>query len=121
MADSTLTPGHAAAFRAQLVKIMPGYKWTVHRCRNPAFIKATGIRSSGFNRLSTLKVVREETERYGVTFRACLAGHGTKAIFGPEFVGPSIARALRDLQNHYVYTAATYRNLASQLEQGRAG
>ena len=44
-------------FRAALVKIMPGYNWTIHRVPTGATtIVATGIQSSGFNRLSTLQV-----------------------------------------------------------------
>lgn len=50
-------------FRAELEKIMPGYMWTVHRpskhLRFPPYVLvATGIQSSGSNRLSTLEVTR---------------------------------------------------------------
>ena len=58
-------------FRAELVKIMPGYSWTVRR--DPAWLRkavpapeglnvltATGTQSSGSNRLSTLEVTRRE-------------------------------------------------------------
>lgn len=41
----------AKAFRGELEKVMPGYKWTVHKSNAPRLISATGIRSSGFNRI----------------------------------------------------------------------
>lgn len=104
------------AFRAELVKIMPGYKWTCHKSSNPRIIRATGIMSSGFNRLSTLEIIRENE---GAWYRAALAGHGTKAQFGPSFGGKTLARALRDLQDHYERSANTFRSLAARLDEGR--
>ncbi|HHG4756127.1 TPA: hypothetical protein ACSQFI_000056 [Pseudomonas aeruginosa] len=48
-------------FRAELVKIMPGYNWTVHASRSSEkLLVATGIQSSGSNRLSTLRVERRD-------------------------------------------------------------
>lgn len=105
------------AFRADLMKIMPGYKWTVHKSNNPAWIRATGIMSSGFNRLSTLEIIREGSGWY----RAASAGFGAKAVFGKSFGGKTIARALRDLQGHYESEADRYRSLAARLELGRVG
>ena len=49
-------------FRKELVKIMPGYDWTVHRTKTSGYLEATGTRSSGFNRLSTLSVSRREQD-----------------------------------------------------------
>jgi hypothetical protein len=104
------------AFRAELTKIMPGYKWTVHKSSNPIVLRATGIMSSGSNRLSTLEVIRDND---GPWYRAASAGHGTRAQFGKSFGGKTLARALRDLQSHYEHTANTYRSLAARLEDGR--
>lgn len=106
----------AKEFRAELTKVMPGYKWTVHKSRNPKIIRATGIMSSGFNRLSTLEVIRDND---GPWYQAASAGHGTKAQFGQTFGGKTLARALRGLQDHYERTANTYRSLAARLEEGR--
>lgn len=50
----------SAEFRKELLKIMPGYSWTVHKTSNPERLTATGIQSSGFNRLSTLQVTRTD-------------------------------------------------------------
>ena len=47
-------------FRAELVKIMPGYDWTVHKQLSKNTLAATGTQSNGFNRLSTLAVVRAD-------------------------------------------------------------
>jgi len=86
-------------FRKELIKIMPGYKWTVHRNRYAAsnHLSATGIQTSGFNRLSTLQVVRREKDYTGVT----------------------LARALRGLQNHYEAMANMYSRHAWALKLGR--
>jgi hypothetical protein len=114
------TPGLAAkAFRAELVKIMPGYSWTVHRHTKSAVrITATGIQSSGFNRLSTLQVVR--TALAGrVTYTAKSAGFGTRAKWLHENTDATLARALRGLQEHYQRVANTYRSHAARLEAGR--
>lgn len=69
-------------FRAELVKIMPGYNWTVHASRSSEkLLVATGIQSSGSNRLSTLRVERRDDyagsgkPRYEVSS----AGYGTRS------------------------------------------
>lgn len=105
--------------RKDLVKLMPGYDWTVHRVRPGAVvILATGTKSSGFNRLSTLSVSR--TEKDGVvTYEAKSAGFGTKATWIHTHEDRTLARALRGLQSHYEAMAITYRGLASALQNGR--
>ena len=46
-------------FREELKKIMPGYSWIIHRSWSlNSNLSATGIQSSGFNRMSTLEVLR---------------------------------------------------------------
>ncbi|MEI4489566.1 hypothetical protein WAF00_02790 [Mameliella alba] len=98
---------------------MPGYRWTVHKSSNPERLAATGIQSSGFNRLSTLQVNR--TEKGGAPWYSVRsAPHGAKSLFAAEIGGLTLARALRDLQTHYQRKAANYRALASRLEEGRA-
>lgn len=110
--------GHA--FRAELTKIMPGYNWTVHRATKGAdHITATGIQSSGSNRLSTLEVKRIELNGK-VTYVARSAGHGTRARWMYESADGTLARALRGLQQHYEDMANTYRSLAARLQTGRA-
>lgn len=119
---STLNPDRpftAGEFRAELMKIMPGYQWQVHRVtKGDQWLLATGIQSSGFNRLSTLKVGRK-VERDRPWYTARSAGFGTRAKFGLEVGDTTLARALRDLQDHYERQANSYRVLASTLKNAR--
>lgn len=110
---------NSADFRKELVKIMPGYNWTVHRTSNPQRITATGIQSSGFNRLSTLEVTRIEGDSRGLSYEVRSAPHGTKSPWAHTNRDRTLARALRGLQDHYEATANTYRSLAARLQEGR--
>ncbi|RUW81540.1 hypothetical protein [Mesorhizobium sp. M2A.F.Ca.ET.067.02.1.1] len=120
MARSEFSAKH---FRAELTKIMPGYSWTVHKSHTDAFLKATGTKSSGFNRLSTLLVERRDNyagsgiPRYEVKS----AGFGLRAPFLASFEDRTLARALRGLQTHYEATAATYAGHARALASAREG
>ena len=112
-------PSASDAFRAELVKIMPGYKWTVHRANKGALrLYATGTQSSGFNRLSTLRVERS-IERDRPWYKVKSAGYGTRSPFLIEIGDLTLARALRGLQSHYECTSNSYRKLASDLQKGR--
>ena len=117
-------------FRAELVKIMPGYSWTVHKPLKhrlpahlaedlPEVLTATGIQSSGSNRLSTLEVERRECDG-NVTYTARSAGYGLRARWLHTHTDGTLARVLRGLQEHYERTAATYRSHAAALQTGRA-
>lgn len=105
----------ASDFRAELVKIMPGYSWTVHKQpkyrgipQNTLPLVATGIQSSGSNRLSTIEVVRRVYA--GVArYTAKSAGYGTRARWLHENADRTLASALRGLQDHYKAVADTYR------------
>ena len=56
-------------FRTELKKIMPGYKWTVHKSSDPEyFLDATGIMTSGFNRTSTLQVIKRKMRATAIIF-----------------------------------------------------
>jgi len=106
-------------FRAELRKIMPGYQWKVHRTTSSAVrMFATGIRFSGFNRLSTLCIERS-IERGTPWYKAKSAGYGTRAPFLHENGDVTLARALRGLQEHYEHKANTYRGHALSLKAGR--
>ena len=120
---------NSSDFRAEMEKIMPGYSWTVHQNRTgkwlrekypdtPAMLTATGIQSSGSNRLSTLEVARREDNGH-VTYTAKSSGYGTRAPWLHENKAGTLARALRGLQDHYERTASTYRIHASSLQYGR--
>lgn len=102
---------------------MPGYKWTVHR---PAFkglnyLEATGIQSSGFNRLSTLSVVvRWDDDVPGSDmYKVKSSGFGKDAPWLSDCTGSTLARALRGLQNYYESMASKYSGHAYDLKTGR--
>ncbi|MNL30960.1 hypothetical protein D3C87_1527270 [compost metagenome] len=105
-------------FRAELTKIMPGYAWTVHKSSSENYLKATGTQSSGFNRLSTLRVVRIEKDGVA-TYEAKSAGYGLRAKWLHTHTDGTLARALRGLQDHYEFVSNTYRSHAQSLMLGR--
>ncbi len=109
---------NAKEFRAELVKIMPGYDWTVHRPVSNVGLRATGKQTSGFNRLSTISVDRFEVAG-SAKYRVRSAGHGLKARWLGEFCDTTLARALRGLQQHYQGESNTYRAAAAAMEKGR--
>jgi hypothetical protein len=109
-----------AEFREELIKIMPGYEWTVHKTGGTVYLKATGIQSSGFNRVSTLQVERWE-ESDGISDEAKSSGFGKRAPWLWTAGGPTLATALRSLQVHYENMACTYRAHASYLKDARKG
>lgn len=109
---------NANEFRKELVKIMPGYDWTVHKTKVDGFLEATGTQSSGFNRLSTLSVDRRERDGKA-RYTAKSAGFGLRARWLHTNEDGTLARALRGLQDHYEATANTCRSHAEYLKAGR--
>lgn len=113
---------NTSEFRDELVKIMPGYNWTIHRpsrlFKNSS-LTATGIQSSGFNRLSTLRIYRTEDRDGTVQYEAASAGTGTNAQWLHKSADRTLARALRGLQEHYESMAQKYSNHAEALKFGR--
>lgn len=110
---------NASEFRAELLKVMPGYNWTVHKTpKGMTYLSATGVQSSGFNRLSTLAVVRRDKDG-NVTYEAKSAGYGTRARWLHTHTDGTLARALRGLQDHYEAVSNTYRSHAASLAKGR--
>lgn len=102
-------------FRRELEKLMPGYKWTLHRGRR---MVATGFTSSGSNRLSTLYV--ERRERDGATeYEVKSAGYGLRAPWLEIVTDGTLARALRGLQDRYEWKANNYWAHAQALQIGR--
>ena len=110
---------NAEDFRKELVKIMPGYEWTVHKSIDPeTYMVATGIQSSGFNRTSTLQVARREMKG-AVRYEVKSAGFGKRAPWLYTSEDGTLARALRSLQSHYESHASIYRGHAGALQDGR--
>ena len=114
---------NSAEFRKELVKIMPGYRWTVHRSSPWAktHFCATGIQSAGFNRLSTLQVDRWIKNDEIVEYEVKSAGFGKRAPWLSRYKDGTLARALRGLQDHYKAMANNYSNHASALKFARKG
>lgn len=113
---------NASEFRAELVKIMPGYSWTVHKSRAPEhYLLATGTQSSGSNRLSTLQV--ERRDNYAASgkprYEVKSAGYGKRAPWLHFAQAQTLAKALRSLQDHYESMARMYGSHASDLKTGR--
>ncbi len=111
----------SADFRKELTRIMLGYQWTVHKSDNIERLVATGIRSSGFNRLSTLSVVRI-TDGHGydlASYNVRSAGFGRHAPWLGTYEDRTLARALRGLQDHYLAKSNSYHSHAVALQRGR--
>lgn len=108
-----------SALRAKLIKIMPGYNWTVHKApKGSNRLIATGIQSSGFNRTSTLEV--QQTIKNGADwFTVKSSGYGRRALWLAENSDATLARAIRGLQDHYQRKASEYGSHAAALECGR--
>lgn len=116
-------------FRDELTKIMPGYKWTVkkpyrlygERETDPGFalMKATGIQSSGFNRMSTLAVERRE-EGGKVEYEAKIADYGTRGPWVETDKGQTLARALRYVQDRCETMERLYKACAFSMQSARA-
>lgn len=108
-----------AKFRKELKKIMPGYKWTVHRSRYPwELINATGIITSGFNKTSTLLVAKRKIDDK-ITYEARSPGFGKNAQWLSVNRDKTLARALRGLQVYLESMANNYIKHASNLQGGR--
>ncbi|TKD50563.1 hypothetical protein [Sphingomonas baiyangensis] len=111
----------ADTFRAELTKAMPGYQWTVHRAPKDAVqLRATGIKTSGFNRISTLCVDRT-TARGFPWYSARCAGFGTRAPFLGEYSDGTLLRTLSGLQRYFEQKANTYAAHARQIKSARPG
>ena len=110
-----------SSFRKDLAKIMPGYDWIVHRplAKVATYLEATGTKSSGFNRLSTLSVTRRDRGNGLVEYEVKSAGFGTRAPWLHTHCDVTLASALRGLQRHYEMKAALYQGHASALQSAR--
>ena len=113
---------NSTEFRKELIKIMPGYTWTVHRSniytKTYNTLTATGIQTAGFNRLSTARIVCWEKDGE-IGYEVKSAGFGKSAPWLSEYTDRTLARALRGLQDHYEAMAQKYNNHAYDLERAR--
>lgn len=107
-------------FRKELVKIMPGYKWTIHRpyTKDSKFLIATGIQTAGLNRVSTLEVtVKDQDGKLYYTSRSSGCGKNSQWLSSNE--GSTLARSLRGLQDHYEIHGNNYLRHAADLQGAR--
>ena len=114
------------AFRAELQKVMPGYKWTIKKNYGirtlhdgTLIFDAVGTISSGFNRISTLYVERREKD--GIKqYSARSSGTGLNAgCLTDWFHYTSLCGVLRRLQEHYSHLACRYSAAESYLREAR--
>lgn len=106
-------------FRESLNKLMPGYNWTVHRQpKGTVALHATGIQSSGSNRLSTLQVIYQIRNETG-WFEVAYSGYGVRAPWLGKNADATLARALRGLQDHFEHKANRYIGAAGDMARGR--
>jgi hypothetical protein len=121
----TETTTRVEAFRKELTRLMPGYKWTLHTplFGNATYLKATGIQSSGSNRISTLEVVRQVPEGDGqpVSYECQSSGYGvgSRWLTDTPVYGPTLAQSLRRLQEHYESQSSIYAGATASLRYGR--
>ena len=123
-AEKKFTPDD---FRKELLAVLPGHKWTVHKPPMPwmdkpedkhRIMEATGIVSAGFNRMSTICVHR--SVKGGITWYTVKSwGYGTHGRLLGEQGNKTLKSALRDLQDHFDYRAREYRGAALDIEHSR--
>jgi hypothetical protein len=112
---------NSSDFRKELVKIMPGYRWTVHKpglYSDGKYLRASGVQTSGFNRISTLEVVKRG-EVGAVEYEVKSSGFGKNARWLSTATDGTLARALRSLQSHYEHMASIYGSSARALQDAR--
>jgi len=112
-------------FRAEVEKIMPGYVWTIQRpyrekgSPDHSFLRATGIQSAGFNRMSTLEVERRVEDNGLPMYEVSIAGYGTKGSWVETTKGLTLARALRSLQTQCEGMTYLYASCVGAMKTGR--
>jgi len=106
-------------FRKELVKVMPGLKWTVEKTFTE-MQKAMGIQTAGYNRLYTLSVHRQANHDTGkVDYTVKDSGYGLSSPWGESFKSHSLKSALRLLQNYHEYSARHHNGQVNYLQAGR--
>ncbi len=120
MKDKKIREFKADDFRKELNKVLPGYKWTISKhTGNGQHLTATGIQSSGFNRVSTIEIYRESKDGYGF-YSAKIWGYGRRSPLVAE-TGEfgSLKRALRLLQEYCEHRSSVFKSAANYIEFAR--
>ncbi len=115
-------------FRAELKKVLPGYKWIVHQAyldatKDPPVrvaIRATGTFSKGMNRMSTVKVKKYRRKEDGrISYSIKSAGFGVYAQFHTAWECSTLKQAVQYLQEYYKQRKQLYAGLEWDIENGR--
>jgi hypothetical protein len=110
----------SSAFRAELKKYQPGFKWTVHKPRITNFFEATGVQSAGLNRTGTMSVSRNEKSPYSfMRYEVKVAGFGTRSNWLETNTGKTLSRALRNVQDDCSKHARNYEAAANMIQAAR--
>lgn len=110
-------PHTQSSFRDDLKNVLPGYNWTVHKPHMVTeTLVATGIQSSGFNRLSTIEV---QSNKEGNWFKAKISGFGTKSPWTCECLGKTLKQVIRNLQEYLEHQERFYGSLAESVKNAR--
>jgi hypothetical protein len=107
-------------FRQELVKVMPGFSWTVEKSYMEGIKKAEGKQTAGMNRLCTLSVLKRTNHDTGKSeYEVKDSGFGLRSPWGRSFNSHSLKSALRLLQNYHESSARHHSGQASYLQAGR--
>jgi len=108
-------------FRKELIKIMPNYKWTVHRALTdpPKHLTATGTQSSGFNRMSTLDIIVKDDGDDRLEYESRSSGFGKNIPWLLSCKDSTLTRSLRGLQDDLEWRGRDYLCQAGNLQKGR--
>ena len=104
----------SSKFRKELKKVMPGYKWTIHKKICSSILVATGVQTAGKNRTSTLEVSMNKAG-----YRVKSSGFGCNSPWLHDCSRKTLKQALRALQDHYEVQASNYSGYALSLQNGR--
>ena len=119
---------NTSEFRNELTKIMPGYKWVIakpYRFKTDtdpgiARMTATGIQSAGYNRVSTIRAKRDDGGSGGtVEYTVSIADYGARSPWLETVKAPTLARALRCLQDRCESMAGMYAACVRKMQAGR--
>lgn len=101
------------AFREELKKRMPGFRWVVRRI---GLLEAEGSQSSGSNRTATL-IVRPGANGW---YTASFYGYGLRAAQVATADGQTVAQALRCLQDQMQRQGSVLCGAAETMQAARA-
>lgn len=111
--------------RERLQKLLPGFKWTVHKQFTPEMIEATGTQSRGSNRIATITV--KFWPRHNTIpkidsipwYEVKIFGYGTKGEHMGTGSDWTLASAVRSVQKQLEHRADINYSLAQTIQTAR--